>query len=149
MRSLFSLSLCVAGCVCSSGALGASRDGAQAQQALARCLGSPPPSKLISTPLAAAPPGMSRHADVSVEAVPGSGDRVFAYQGTSPHEVACGVLVYSPVSPILEKQLKRAMEGYSPRWVPQAPGPYSLSGSLPGKVTGATPKLRGSWAFCS
>lgn len=134
MRSGFPLVVCAAGLLHSSIAMAAPKE-SQTMQALTRCLSPSSVPKLAYTPSATIPPGISRGSNIKVAAVPSTHDRTFSYQGTSPHELACGVVLYGPVSLALKRQMKAVIDGYSPRWTPQALGPYRLGQAVTGEQT--------------
>jgi hypothetical protein len=67
--------------------------------------------------------------------VPDSHGRTFAYQGTSPHELACGVVLYGSVSSAKKRQIKAVINGYGLRWTPHPLGPYTLGEAVTGEQT--------------
>src|SRR5580765_3357956 len=96
--------------------------------ALTKCLGSMSANTPTATPTADLPPGLSRGKDVHIESLPSSAGRAYSYEGTSPHEIACGIAVYGPLPDTLKTTLVTVIDGYITKWTRHEPA-YRLSGA--------------------
>jgi hypothetical protein len=105
-------------------------DGQQAQAALARCLDKPDTPEPNGESVAS-PPGLSRNQHVEVVRI---SQRLFAYSGTSPHEISCGIAFYGPVSDAMRNAMFEMIQNRA-HWVAQPRPLYSFPGAAQAKLT--------------
>lgn len=139
------LCICLSGLLCSPALATHGQAGTAdaIDTALSQCLGSISDKAPAATPSADLPPGLSRGKAVHVDALPGIAGKAYAYEGTSPREMACGIAIYGPVSDAVKSEIVGLIDSHAPIWTRHAPDPYRLSGRPAEEIYWGDPKAPG------
>jgi hypothetical protein len=81
------------------------------------------------------PPALIEGKAVNIVPVPGTNARAFAYEGIHPRVQTCGIALYGPVEPSLQRDIRQMIEDYAlqrasdgrPAWKPYSPDRYNIA----------------------
>jgi hypothetical protein len=104
----------------------------EVEASLRNCIGSD--SGLVPKPSAELPPGLSRSEPLKMTPLGRASAGAYAYEGTNPHEIACGVAVYGPVDKTFVSKTTAFIESYSNSYA-RDPQPHYRFSDSPARET--------------